>query len=95
MKSDMEKLKEKQRRKRKKRTIRILIAAGIGIDVGDGVFSFRKEKIANAVTTSYPYVKSVDLSYSLPGTVELILHEATVAMAVPCTDGILLLDDEF
>ena len=72
------------------------ISRDLGIDVGDGLFSFNKAKLKNTLTVNYPYIKKVNLDYTLPGTVTVQLEAARVTAAVRgAEDVVLLLDEDF
>lgn len=71
------------------------ISADFGFSIGDGLLSFRKDKLSRSLTEAYPYVKSVEVEYKLPNTVEIRLLPASAVFAVEADGKFLLLDSDF
>lgn len=53
------------------------VIAASGIDIGDKLYSFRADDIENRITFVCPYIKSVDVSRSVPDRVSLALESDT------------------
>lgn len=62
-------------------TQREIIDAG-GIQIGDNMFFLNKYKAADAITSSLPYVETVQISRSLPSTLTITVRECTAPAAV-------------
>lgn len=58
-----------------------IIEAG-GINIGDNMFFLNKYKAADAITSSLPYVETVQISRSLPSTLTITVRECTAPAAV-------------
>lgn len=71
------------------------ISKNFSFSVGDSLFSVDRDKLADQITVSCPYVKEADISYKLPNHLEVTLTPATVALAVRTETEVLLLDSDF
>lgn len=53
-----------------------------GIRIGDNMFFLNKYRAADAITSSLPYVETVQISRSLPSTLTITVRECTAPAAV-------------
>lgn len=63
------------------------IADASAIDPGDSLLFFGRAGAAYKIKSKLPYVDTVRFRLELPGTVNIIVEEKTVAYAVQATDG--------
>lgn len=63
------------------------IAEASAIDPGDSLLFFGRAGAAYKIKAKLPYVDTVRFRLELPGTVNIIVEEKTVAYAVQATDG--------
>ncbi len=63
--------------------------------VGDSLFSVDRNKLAEEIAVSCPYVKSADINYKLPSDLEIVLTPAEVTFALRTETEVLLIDRDF
>ncbi len=71
------------------------ISKHFSFSVGDSLFSVDRNKLAEKIAGSCPYVKSAEINYKLPSDLEIVLTPAEVAFAVRTETEVLLLDPDF
>lgn len=64
-----------------------------GIDLDDNLFLVNKEKTSAALEKQLPYVYSVQIKRSIPGTVSIKIVEAKESFAIQNNEKYILLDD--
>lgn len=65
------------------------VAQASGIETGDSLLFFGRGKAASRIKSALPYVGTVRFEVSLPGTVNIIIEEKTVAYVLEADDGSL------
>lgn len=70
-----------------------LIAAS-GVEEGDNLFFLHTRKIAQVLKNTYPYLDEVSIKRHLPSTMEIVVTERKVLMAVEATDGTYYMDKQ-
>lgn len=63
--------------------------------VGDSLFTVDRNKLAEEIAVSCPYVKSAQVKYKLPSDLEIVLTPAEVAFALRTETEVLLIDRDF
>lgn len=63
------------------------VAQASGIEAGDSLLFFGRGKAASRIKSALPYVGTVRFEVSLPGTVNIIIEEKTVAYVLEAEDG--------
>lgn len=58
-----------------------------GIEEGESLLTFGKAKAAGKITEALPYVKSVRIGVTLPGTVNIVIQELDVVYSALDEDG--------
>ncbi len=71
------------------------IARRFDFSIGDSLFTVDRNKLAEELTVSCPYVKSADVRYKFPSDLDVTLTPATVAFAVRTDKEVLLVDSDF
>ena len=71
------------------------IAKACTIKTGDNLFMIDKERCAESIKSSYPYIDSVSIKRKLPATLEITVTDAKVFFAVADSDKkYILLDNK-
>ena len=71
------------------------ILSRLSFDLGDGMFSFDRDKLCRQLETECPFIKKAQVTYRLPNTVHLTLTAAVPLLAVQVENGYLCLDGDF
>lgn len=71
------------------------ISNQLSFSIGDSLFSVDRDRVAQNLSVSCPYVKTAQVKYGFPNRVELFLTPAQVEMAVRTESEVLLLDEDF
>lgn len=67
----------------------------LSFSIGDSLFSVDRDRVAQTLSVSCPYVKDARVKYRFPNRVEVSLTPAEVALAVRTEKEVLLLDEDF
>ncbi len=71
------------------------ISQHFSFSVGDSLFTVDRDKLAEEITVSCPYVKSAEVAYQLPNDLQITLTPATVAFSIRTEQEVLLVDRDF
>ena len=63
------------------------VSQASGIQVGDGLLTLSKARVAGKIQSALPYVDEVKISVTLPGTVNIEIKELQVTYAISAQDN--------